>query len=106
MSRSRKKGVAILGSTGSIGKQTLEVMKSFPEELQLVAIAAGCNVELLNEQIHDYNPRYVGLTRKDLKDTIINVAGQKVLFGTEALAEIATLQEVDIDDRIFQIFPS
>ncbi|KKU83609.1 MAG: 1-deoxy-D-xylulose 5-phosphate reductoisomerase [Microgenomates group bacterium GW2011_GWA2_47_8] len=71
-------------------------MKSFPEELQLVAIAAGCNVELLNEQIHDYNPRYVGLTRKDLKDTIINVAGQKVLFGTEALAEIATLQEVDI----------
>lgn len=96
MSKSGKKGVAVLGSTGSIGKQTLEVIKGFSEELQLVAIAAGSNIEALNEQIRDFAPRYVGLTHKDLIDSIIRVDGQKVFSGIEALTEIATLPEVDI----------
>ena len=51
------KGIAILGSTGSIGRQTLEVVRSFPEQLSVVGLAGWRNVDLLQAQIAEFNPR-------------------------------------------------
>ncbi|MBI2965312.1 MAG: 1-deoxy-D-xylulose-5-phosphate reductoisomerase [Chloroflexi bacterium] len=55
----RLKRVAILGSTGSVGTQTLDVIRSFPGELRVVALASGRNDKLLQEQILEFRPRYV-----------------------------------------------
>ena len=51
------KGIAILGSTGSIGRQTLEVVRSFPEQLSVVGLAGWRNVDLLQTQIAEFNPK-------------------------------------------------
>ena len=51
------KGIAILGSTGSIGRQTLEVVRSFPEQLSVVGLAGWRNVNLLQTQIAEFNPK-------------------------------------------------
>src|SRR6187397_657786 len=53
--------ISILGSTGSIGKSTLAVVDAFPDELRVVGLAAGANVELLAEQIERYRPSLVSV---------------------------------------------
>ncbi len=53
------KGLVILGSTGSIGRQTLDIVRAFPNEFNVVGLAAGLNVELLKEQIEEFRPRLV-----------------------------------------------
>ena len=55
----RVKHLAVLGSTGSIGRQTLEVVRAFPERFQVVALAAGSNRELLAQQAREFHPRFV-----------------------------------------------
>jgi 1-deoxy-D-xylulose-5-phosphate reductoisomerase len=50
------KGLVILGSTGSIGRQTLDIVRAFPDEFKVVGLAAGLNVELLKEQIEEFRP--------------------------------------------------
>ena len=50
------KNIAVLGSTGSIGTQTLEVAAANPEELKVTALAAGRNIRLLEEQIRRFHP--------------------------------------------------
>ena len=54
-----KRRIAILGSTGSIGRQTLDVVRAFPEHFQVVALAARGNIELLAEQAHEFGPSLV-----------------------------------------------
>ena len=51
--------LAVLGSTGSIGQQTLEVVRVLPRKFRIVALAAGKNVDLLSEQIDEFKPRFV-----------------------------------------------
>ncbi len=51
--------LAIIGSTGSIGRQTLEVIRTFPERFRVVGLAAGRNIPLLAEQINQFQPRFV-----------------------------------------------
>src|SRR3989304_1133770 len=53
------KKLVILGSTGSIGIQALEIIKSFPDRLQVVGLAGGKNINLLTKQIRDFQPRWV-----------------------------------------------
>ena len=52
------KGLVILGSTGSIGRQTLDVVRAFPDEFRVVGLAAGLNLELLTAQIQEFKPRF------------------------------------------------
>ncbi len=52
------KNIIVLGSTGSIGQQTLDVVRAFPDELNLIGLAAGNNISLLEEQIQEFCPRY------------------------------------------------
>src|SRR5574341_390511 len=58
-------GLAILGSTGSIGRQTLDVARSLPGKLNVIALAAGTNVTLLEEQAREFRPRLVCAGREE-----------------------------------------
>lgn len=59
------KRLAVLGSTGSIGRQTLDVVRAFPDKLRVVALAAGKNVNLLASQISEFHPRLVSIEAAD-----------------------------------------
>lgn len=54
-----RKGLVVLGSTGSIGRQTLDTVRAFPDQLKVVGLAAGFNTDLLGEQIAEFKPRLV-----------------------------------------------
>ena len=53
------KRIIVLGSTGSIGRQTLDIVRSFPEEFEVVGLAAGNNIELFREQVEEFKPKHV-----------------------------------------------
>ena len=53
------KKIVILGSTGSIGRQTLDVVRAFRDEFEVVGLAAGANQELLAQQVHEFHPRHI-----------------------------------------------
>ena len=69
-----KKKVAILGSTGSIGRQTLDVLSAFKDDFQVVGLSAGSNIQLLTEQVKEHNPRFVSvkdaLLAKELRSVL------------------------------------
>ncbi len=53
------KRLAVLGSTGSIGRQTLDVVRALPRHFRIVALAAGKNLELLAEQVAEFKPEFI-----------------------------------------------
>ncbi len=91
--------LAVLGSTGSIGVTTLAVAERFPEQFQVVALAAGRNVAKLVEQVRRFQPDLVSLATEDdaraLKDQLPQFGGT-VLCGTEGLLATATHPEADM----------
>lgn len=91
--------IVVLGSTGSIGTQTLEVAGALPGEIQVVGLAAGSNVELLAAQIVKWRPEVAVLfdaTRfSDLKRAVGNTK-TKLLCGMEGLLEAATWPTCDV----------
>ena len=60
------KKLAILGSTGSIGQQTLDVIRALPDKFKVIALAAGSNIELLHRQIQEFKPRMVYYQNQEL----------------------------------------
>ncbi len=88
-----KRKLALLGSTGSIGRQTLDVVDQRRDEFEIVALAAGKNEQILREQIQKFRPRYVS-AECDLH--AVDLAGAEVGCGVEGLVTAATLPEVDI----------
>ena len=60
-----KKTIAVLGSTGSIGRQTLDVLRACPELGRVGALCAHGNVELLLAQAREFRPAFVGIAEKD-----------------------------------------
>ncbi len=94
------KGICILGSTGSIGVNTLDVVGRHPDRYRVVALTANNNVDLLFEQCQTHKPDYAVLLDGQKADEFrerIKAAGisTKVLCGVSALEEVASLQEVD-----------
>lgn len=92
-----KKGISILGSTGSIGKQTLEVVSIFPSSLKVVAFAAKDEVDLIVEQVKKFQPRLISVLNDAIKSKVeAKLAGIKVeiLTGSEGLSKVATVPEV------------
>ena len=91
------KRIALLGSTGSIGQQTLDVVRHFPEQFQVVALAARSNVALLAQQVQEFQPSLITCfadtpqakesTRQLLPDA---------LLGEQGLLAVATCAEADI----------
>ena len=89
--------VAVLGSTGSIGRQALEVIERLPPNFRVVALAAGSNLELLAEQVERFNPTIVVIKERDSIGPLRRKIGRaKVLWGREGLLEIAAYPEVDV----------
>lgn len=92
------KKIAILGSTGSIGTQTLEIVRENPD-LKVVALAAGSNVKLLEEQIREFKPKLVSLQSEeaceDLKERIADLQVE-IIPGMEGLIRIAEMEESEV----------
>lgn len=92
------KRIAILGSTGSIGVNTLDIVRQFPEQFEVVGLSAGLNVPLLVKQFFEFRPKIVSLLnqevvegfRKEVPDTPV-----EIVCGIEGLIRIATHPEVD-----------
>lgn len=92
------KTLTILGSTGSIGRQTLEVVKTFPEKLRVYALVACTSVELMENQVRNFRPSFVVMTeegavkdlRKRLRDLPVIVE-----YGMEGILHAVTSPDVD-----------
>lgn len=93
------KKIVLLGSTGSIGTQTLEVVRSYSDELEVVALAAGTNVKKLEEQIREFRPKYAVMWSEkcasDLKQRVQDI-DVRILSGMDGLLEISVLEQADV----------
>jgi 1-deoxy-D-xylulose-5-phosphate reductoisomerase len=88
--------IALLGSTGSIGTQTLEVVAAQPERFSIVALAArGGRIELLNEQIARFGPLVVAI-EDEADRAAVAFPDDRILAGPEGLLALATLPEADL----------
>ncbi|HJC32596.1 MAG TPA: 1-deoxy-D-xylulose-5-phosphate reductoisomerase [Candidatus Anaerobutyricum faecale] len=93
------KKIAILGSTGSIGTQTLEVVREHKEELCVTALAAGRNKERLKEQIKEFHPSLVSLADEKLAMELeqeLAGSGVTVLHGMDGLVAVAGAEDSDV----------
>lgn len=93
------KNITILGSTGSIGTQTLEIVRDYSDELRVVAIAANRQVELMERQIREFHPLYACMcdeaAAKDLAARIADT-DTKVVSGMDGLIEVSALPQTDV----------
>jgi 1-deoxy-D-xylulose-5-phosphate reductoisomerase len=88
------KAITLLGSTGSIGTQTLDIVEHHPDQFRLVGIAAGSNVTLLAQQVMQFRPEIVAICDEsklaELKNAIATLDPQPiVLAGEDSIAEVA-----------------
>ncbi len=92
------KTIAILGSTGSIGTQTAEIVRAHSDELKIGALAAGSNIDVLEKQIREFKPELAAVFDEDrarelkLKVSDLNV---RIAAGMDGLIEAATLESAD-----------
>ncbi|MGE3268260.1 MAG: 1-deoxy-D-xylulose-5-phosphate reductoisomerase [Chloroflexota bacterium] len=91
---SERKRIAILGSTGSIGRQTLEVVAWHPDRFEVVALAARNDAALFREQVAQFRPRLAALTAATTNGWTPD--GTRLCLGEPALVELATAEDVDI----------
>ena len=87
------KGLALLGSTGSIGTNVLRIVDAFPDRFRVVGLAAGRNVERLAEQVARYRPAVVSVADEEslgrLRDRV-DLAGVRAAVGEAGMVEVAT----------------
>ena len=92
-----KKRISILGSTGSIGKSTLDVVRNLKDQFTVTVLACGSNIDLLEQQVKEFSPRLVAVFDEDkaleLKKRLPHVP---VLAGMMGLIEAASFSDVDI----------
>ncbi|MDD3368676.1 MAG: 1-deoxy-D-xylulose-5-phosphate reductoisomerase [Lachnospiraceae bacterium] len=93
------KRLSVLGSTGSIGTQTLEVVRAYPEDFKVVVLAAGSNVDKMEEQVREFHPKLVCMWSEkaaaDLKNRIADT-GISVVPGMDGLLQAATFEQADV----------
>ena len=93
------KKIAILGSTGSIGKNALRVIEALGPQYKICALSAHSNVELLAEQTKKYKPQFVAVTNPDFTTEFNELTSNldiEIFSGPQGLIEIAKLDEIDI----------
>ncbi|MEA5600627.1 1-deoxy-D-xylulose-5-phosphate reductoisomerase [Nostoc sp. UHCC 0252] len=82
------KAITLVGSTGSIGTQTLDIVTQYPDQFRIVGLAAGSNVEMLAAQIRQFRPKIAAICSEDklpaLKEAIIDLDPQPILLAGEA----------------------
>ncbi len=90
------KGVSILGSTGSVGTNTLRVMDRFPERFRVIGLGAGGSVDALSAQIRKYRPLIVSVSSSQSADTLRRDFSElDVRSGVDGLVDVATHAEAD-----------
>jgi 1-deoxy-D-xylulose-5-phosphate reductoisomerase len=92
------KALTLLGSTGSIGTQTLDIVAQYPEQFRIVGLTAGQNVTLLAQQIRQFSPEIVAICDEDklleLKEAIADLDPQPILLaGESGVVEVAKYGE-------------
>src|SRR5215467_2058255 len=95
------KRIAILGSTGSIGRSALAVVDAHRDRVEVVALAAGENAVLLAEQVERYRPRAIGVASAAARDELTRRLGSRVDartvgVGPEGLLAVATHADADV----------
>ena len=93
------KNISVLGSTGSIGTQTLDVIRKSNGEYKVTALTAGTDIKLLEAQAREFRPELISISREDLrKDLILALKDTdiKVVSGLDGLIEAAALPASDI----------
>lgn len=99
MNNTNKRTIAILGSTGSIGTQTLQVVEEHPELFEVYAITAGSNVERLIEQAHKFNPEAVVIADESKYETLKEALADKpikIYAGYDSICQIVKASPIDI----------
>ena len=92
----KTKNIVLLGSTGSIGRNSLEVINAHKDHFKLVGIAAGENIELLQEQVNVFNPQLISVKHKKDADRLKQVFSDKfIFFGESGLDKIVSNSQVD-----------
>ena len=89
------KKLSILGSTGSIGTQTLDIVKNNPDEFKIVGLTTNKNIELLKKHIIEFKPEAVGVMDNEKADLLKRDVDINVYSGIGGIIKIATLNEVD-----------
>ncbi len=93
------KYISILGSTGSIGVSTLDIIQHYPDRFKVLGLAAGTNVDLLEEQCRRFKPIAVSLKREADAQKLqarLGQGGTEVYWGAEGLIRLATLDQVQL----------
>ena len=90
-----RKKVVVLGSTGSIGTQALDVIASHGEAFEVLALSAYASVEMLNRQIAAHAPQYVGLSNEQEAGALIP-GGYELFCGEDANSILASLPQADV----------
>lgn len=96
-----KKNISILGATGSIGTQTLDVIRNSKSEINLIGVTANSSVDRMKEIILEFKPKYVGMMDEKSAEKIKSFCGDnnlevKVLKGMDGLEKIASLDEIEM----------
>lgn len=96
------KKIAVLGSTGSIGTQTLEIVRERQGEFEITALAAGSNIDLLEQQVTEFMPKLACLTKEeDARElqhrlSLKNIDSTEVVYGMEGLIACSTEDSADM----------
>ena len=94
------KKLTILGSTGSIGSQTLDVVRQHPGDFEITALTAGCNVDKMVQQIREFHPVYAVMkdekTARLLQERLNESEMTRILSGMDGFCYVSTLDEVDV----------
>lgn len=90
--------ISLLGATGSIGTQTLDVIRMHPDKFQLAAMSVGRNLTLAREILQEFTPSIISVMSKEDAESLQLELGKKatVCYGEEGLIEVATHQEADV----------
>ncbi|MGH7825251.1 MAG: 1-deoxy-D-xylulose-5-phosphate reductoisomerase [Candidatus Binatia bacterium] len=93
------RSIALLGSTGSIGLSTLDLVRRFPERFKICGMVAGRNVKRLASQIKDFSPRCVSIKNEEDVPRLRRLLGNRrieILWGEKGAIAVATASEVDV----------
>ncbi|MCX8068914.1 MAG: 1-deoxy-D-xylulose-5-phosphate reductoisomerase [Thermodesulfovibrionales bacterium] len=91
------KNIVILGSTGSIGTNTLEVIRKFPNKFRVLGLSTNTSIEILINQVKDFKPKFVCVSDEECYKKIKDIlTGTTVLSGRKGLIELATLEDAHI----------
>lgn len=94
MEVNKKRKISIIGSTGSIGTQALEVIEKLKDKFEIIALAGGKNYELLKEQAEKFNPKYI--SSSCTPELLKGAHNAEILYGEQGLEKICSNKENDI----------